>query len=247
MLRSVSPVAMAAILTILAAAFLAVWHLAGIGGRKSIAEPPRTRLPQSPGTGAPSSAATTPATPAASSVTTTPRRPTTNGYGCTAEDRRLPPVVEAPRPSGIAEPTIAPIAAGPGAVQERPHVAGSRAAGRSGRAPSRTNANDGAKATSAASRPPPTPGRRVADDGDGLHHRTGRDLAERDRVQELAVGHPVVVVDRVGLHQRDDHEAAAVRERADLERHPGERAEPAGRHRSQRPGPERDGRRAAQP
>ena len=37
---------------------------------------------------------------------------------------------------------------------------------------------------------------------------------------------PVVAVDRVRLHQRHDHEAAAVRERADLERGPRERASP---------------------
>ncbi len=39
----------------------------------------------------------------------------------------------------------------------------------------------------------------------------------------------MVVVDGVGLHQRDDHEAAAERERADLERDPGERRDPSRR------------------
>ena len=53
------------------------------------------------------------------------------------------------------------------------------------------------------------PVRRVSDRGDGRDHRTGRDLTERDRGEELLVGHPVVHVDRVALHQRDDHEAAA--------------------------------------
>ena len=38
----------------------------------------------------------------------------------------------------------------------------------------------------------------------------------------------MVDVDGVPLHQRDDHEAAAEGEGADLERGPGERAEPAG-------------------
>ena len=47
------------------------------------------------------------------------------------------------------------------------------------------------------------PGGGVADDRDGLHDRSGRDLTERDRVEELRVGHPVVVVDGVGLHQRE--------------------------------------------
>ncbi len=45
------------------------------------------------------------------------------------------------------------------------------------------------------------------------------------------MGHPVVGGHGVGLHQRNDHEAAAEGERADLERGPGERARsPAGRH-----------------
>ncbi len=38
------------------------------------------------------------------------------------------------------------------------------------------------------------------------------------------MAHPVVGADRVGLHQRHDHEAAAERQRADLQRGPGERA-----------------------
>ena len=61
------------------------------------------------------------------------------------------------------------------------------------------------------------------DDRDGLHDGPGCDLTERDRVQELPVRHPVVAVDGVGLHQRDDHEAAAVRQRADLDGGPDER------------------------
>ena len=43
----------------------------------------------------------------------------------------------------------------------------------------------------------------VADDGDGVHDGSGRDLTERDRVEELGVGHPVVVVDGVALHERE--------------------------------------------
>ena len=66
-------------------------------------------------------------------------------------------------------------------------------------------------------------GRGVADDGHGVHDRAGRDLAERDGVEELRVGHPVVVVDGVALHERDDDEPAAVGERPDLERHPHQR------------------------
>src|SRR5579862_3734679 len=67
--------------------------------------------------------------------------------------------------------------------------------------------------------------RRVADDGDGLHDRARGHLSERDRIQELGRRHPVVVRDGVGLHEGDDHEAAAVGERADLERDPDEPAD----------------------
>jgi len=38
------------------------------------------------------------------------------------------------------------------------------------------------------------PGGCVADDRNGLHHGSGRDLPEGDGVEELGVGHPVVVV-----------------------------------------------------
>ena len=82
------------------------------------------------------------------------------------------------------------------------------------------NENDGANATAAASSPPPSAVRGVADGGDRRDDRAGRDLPERDGVEELGVGHPVVGVHGVALHQRDDHEAAAVGERADLERRP---------------------------
>ena len=71
---------------------------------------------------------------------------------------------------------------------------------------------------------------RVADCGDGRDDGAGGDLAEGDRVQKLPVAHPVVGVDGVTLHQRDDHETAAERERPDLERRPGQRADPAHGH-----------------
>ena len=70
-------------------------------------------------------------------------------------------------------------------------------------------------------------GRGVTHYGDSLDDRSRGDLAEGDGVEKLAAGHPVVVVDRVGPHQRDDHEPAAVGQCADLERHPGDRGEHA--------------------
>jgi hypothetical protein len=69
---------------------------------------------------------------------------------------------------------------------------------------------------------------RVADHGHRLSHWPRSDLTERYRVEELRVRHPVVGVDGVGLHERDDHEAAAVRERAHLERDPDQRQHTAG-------------------
>ena len=70
---------------------------------------------------------------------------------------------------------------------------------------------------------------RIADGGDRGDDGAGGDLAERDGVEEAGVGHPVVGVDGVALHQGNDHEAPAERERADLERGPGEWWEPAAR------------------
>ena len=56
----------------------------------------------------------------------------------------------------------------------------------------------------------PAEPRRLADERDRMGDRAGRELPEGDRVEELGLGHPAVAVDRVLLHQRDDHEAAAV-------------------------------------
>ena len=86
-------------------------------------------------------------------------------------------------------------------------------------------------ATAAASSPPVDAVRGVADGRDRGDDGSRGDLSERDGVEELGVGHPVVGVHRVALHQRDDHEAAAVGERTDLEGRPAQRREAAGRGR----------------
>ena len=89
-------------------------------------------------------------------------------------------------------------------------------------------------------------GRGPADERDGVDDRPGRQLAEGDGVEELRLGHPAVALDRVPLHQRDDHEAAAVGERADLQRGPGQRrAALAGRGEHDRPRVQRGVRAAA--
>ena len=69
----------------------------------------------------------------------------------------------------------------------------------------------------------------VADNRDGQDDRPGSDLAERHSVEELAASQPVVVVYDVRLHERDDHEAAPVGERADFEPDPGEGEQAAAR------------------
>jgi hypothetical protein len=65
-------------------------------------------------------------------------------------------------------------------------------------------------------------GRGPADERDRMRNGPRRELPEGDRVQELGLRHPAVTLDGVGLHQRNDHEAAAIGERADLDRRPGQ-------------------------
>ena len=78
----------------------------------------------------------------------------------------------------------------------------------------------------------------VADDGHGLHDWTGSDLTERNGIEELRAGHPVVRRDGVVLHERDDDEPAAVGKSTDLECHPGQRPETTDRRsmEDERPG-----------
>ena len=97
-----------------------------------------------------------------------------------------------------------------------------------------TKTNDGRERDQRRQQAAREPTGRVADDSDSLDHRPGRDLAERDGTEELRAGHPVIRDHRIVLHQRDDHEAAAVGERADLERDPGDRAQPGAGHHGHR-------------
>ena len=147
------------------------------------------------------------------------------GDRCGGEDRVLPRLGEGSRErDGRAEDR--PDRGRTCAVEERPHAAVAaqpvEAVSAEQDERERRRERDGGGQEAAAD-----PRGGVAHDGDGLHDRARGDLPERHGVEELAVGHPVVVVDRVGLHQRDDHEAPAVGERADLEGHPGEREQPA--------------------
>ena len=73
------------------------------------------------------------------------------------------------------------------------------------------------------------PGRRVADCGDRVATTgPGVTCPSATALRNCPLGHPVVAVDGVALHQGDDHEAAPEREGPDLQRGPDQRAEPAG-------------------
>ena len=133
--------------------------------------------------------------------------------GGEGQDGLLPGVGDAAgEEDGRAE--MAPIAAGPAPARNARTAAVAAEAVEAPAAAEQTKTNDGVNATTAASSAAGDAGGGVADDRDGLHDGAGGDLAEGDRVEELVAGHPVIVADRVGLHQRDDDEAAAVRQRA---------------------------------
>ncbi len=179
------------------------------------------------GSGPPASAISAPIAPAVSSVSTTPRLSTSSSDGAGGQQRELPPLDQAGgerdrRAEDRADRGRA------GAVEEgarrrqRPQPLEARAAEQ--HEGERRQEGDERREQRAAEA---VGG--VADDGDGVRDRAGRRLAERDRVEELRVAHPVEALDRVALHQRDRHEAAAVGERADLEGRPAERQQPAAR------------------
>jgi hypothetical protein len=102
-------------------------------------------------------------------------------------------------------------------------------------APMRMNENEGAKARGAAKSPPGEPSGGVAHGGHCLGDRPGSHLPQRHSVEELRMGHPVVGVHSVRLHERDDHEPPPNAKRAHLEGGPGESHRPAGRGCEQRP------------
>ena len=79
---------------------------------------------------------------------------------------------------------MAPMTAGPAPVRNAWTAPLVRSWSKRG-PPTRTKRNEGANATNAARRPPPSPAGGVADDRHGLDHGTGRDLPEGDGVEEL--------------------------------------------------------------
>ena len=184
--------------------------------------------------GAPARARTTPTAPAASSVCTTLRRSGSNATAAAASTANCHVSRSAPV-SVMAAPRIAPIAAGP--APSRKARAFSAPAQALEPLPAEQDERErGREGHRGCEQAPAEAVRRVADRGDRRGHGPGRDLAQGHGVEKLRVGHPVIGVHGVGLHQRDDHEAAAVGERSDLERRPAQRAQPSdgGRPRRQR-------------
>jgi hypothetical protein len=107
------------------------------------------------GSGAPATAANAPVTPAATSVLTTPRRRPSSTIAAAARTANCHRSVRASA-SGIAAPTIAPIAAGRAPSRKLRTPALVRSWSKRS-APMRMNEKEGANATVAASSPPPSP------------------------------------------------------------------------------------------
>ena len=177
------------------------------------------------GSGPPARATTTPTAAAHRSVGTTPRRSASSSSAAPARTAYCHGSASA-RASGIAEPRIAPIAAGPAPLRKA-RALRSRAHAVEALSSEQDERERGREGDGCGEQSPADAGRRVADDRHRLDDRSGRDLAQRDGVEELAARHPVVVAHRIGLHERDDHEAAAVGQRPDLEGDPAERQQPA--------------------
>ena len=164
----------------------------------------------------------TPAAAAASRVGTTPRRRTNNTIDAPARTAYCQGSVERAGQAGRPSRRSRRSRRARRRRGRRAPVALARSRSK-WRAPSRMNSERRRERDGGGEQPTAEPGGGVADDRDGLHDRARGDLAEGDGVEKLPVGHPVVAVDGVGLHQRDDHEPTAVGQRADLERDPGHR------------------------
>ena len=120
------------------------------------------------------------------------------------------------RPSTKAAPAMAPVAAGRHAVDEglaRVGLSAKRRKYGAGMIDEQVAGQEDAdRGRGRAERP----GDEVADEGDGDDDRPGRDHRDRDRVEELPLGQPVVLVDDAAVEERHDRQAAAEHERARL-------------------------------
>ena len=127
------------------------------------------------------------------------------------------PEVSQLAPSGMADPAIAPITAAPAPVRKA--CCGGRRNWSKREAPARMKQKDGAGAGGGEQTATETAGG-IADDRYRLDHWAWGDLTQRHRVEELGAGHPVVGHHGVVLHEGDDHETSAIRQRAYLEGDP---------------------------
>jgi hypothetical protein len=138
-------------------------------------------------------------------VTTTPRRSTSRATAAAASTAYCQ-VSESAAASGVAEPMIAPAAAGAAParnattsfVHQQPLKAGGAEQNEGERRQERDQRRQQRRGQ---------PSGRVADGGDRLRDRPRRYLPEGDRVKELTVGHPVCC----GLWSSGDHFADSVR------------------------------------
>ena len=191
-------------------------------------------------TGAPASAAAAPMAPASSRQGSVARRSTSSQMAAPTSTPTCHPCDSA-SPRGTDAPAIAPIAVAPAPVRNAwtPRLARSRVEVGPEDQDERERRREGDER---CEEPTADPRRGVADDGDRLDGRARCDLAQRDRVEELPGAHPVEDGDGVVLHQRHDHEAAPIGERADLEGDPRDRGEAPGREGRDAPPPRRGGR-----
>ena len=134
------------------------------------------------------------------------------------------------RPSGMADPAIAPMTAAPAPVRKawiRVSAAQTVEVGR----PGDDEAERGREGDESGQESSAEPSSGVAHNSDGLDDRSGCDLAEGHGIEELGSGHPVIGHDSVVLHERDDDEAASVGQRTDFEGDPAQGGDAAGEDR----------------
>ena len=146
-----------------------------VGLRASSTSAATSRGRRYAGSATPASASTTPVAPAPRSVTTTPRRSTKSATAAPARTAYCHGSLSA-RASGIAEPMIAPIAAGPAPSRNARTDAFWRMRSKRS-APSRMNENEGANATAAASAPIASLRQEVAERRLGFYTASEYDIA----------------------------------------------------------------------
>lgn len=141
-------------------------------------------------------AAATPRAPAPSKVVITPRR---RASSQSAAAVRTPSChrCESAMARARVEPAIAPMTAGP-APSRKDWDGRAGAQALEIRCARDDEQKQWSECQQCGQQPARQAARGVADDGDGLYHRSGGDLAQRNGIEELQVGHPVMVAARGG-------------------------------------------------